>query len=285
MRPAASLHWRPDGSVSRCKAEGILAFLSDVHGNLPALRAVIDDIDARGVAAYCVGDLVGYGPSPNEVVRLLSERGVPTLMGNYDRGIGLQTGECGCVYRTPQQKAEGAASLAWTTAAVTAATRAHLRESAGYLLADSPTGLLLGIHASPRRLNEYLFEDRPEASLQRLIGEAETDMGVPLRAMIFGHTHIPYVRDVPHPTDDRMVTFVNDGSVGRPRDGDWRACYALVDPGFGTPGELTVSFVRVPYDFGALQDALARTDLITTFDGPGGVGAEARVDTRLRGAS
>jgi predicted phosphodiesterase len=270
MDAPAPVDWRPSPSVDRCRAAGPLAFFSDVHGNLPGLRAVLADIDARpGVAALCLGDLVGYGPHPNDVVGLLHELHIPTLMGNYDRGIGLESGECGCVYVTDDQKAEGAASLAWTTGAVTAATRDRLRSLGGHLLIDTPVGLLLAVHASPRRLNEYLFEDRPETSLRRLVGEAELEMGIPLRAIIFGHTHVPYVRDVPHPTDDRTVTFINDGSAGRPRDGDWRSCYALIDPGFGEAGTLGVSFVRVPYDHAALQAALAGTSLITTFQGPG----------------
>jgi len=270
MDEASPVDWRPDPSVDRRRAAGPLAFFSDVHGNLPGLRAVLADIDARpGVEALCLGDLVGYGPHPNEVVGLLHERRIPTLMGNYDRGIGLETGECGCVYVTDDQKAEGAASLAWTAGAVTAATRSRLRRLGGHLLIDTPVGLLLAVHASPRRLNEYLFDDRPEASLRRLASEAELEMGAPLRAILFGHTHVPYVRDVPHPTQDRTVTFINDGSAGRPRDGDWRACYALVDAGFSEPGTLAVSFVRVPYDFAALQEALAETSLITTFQGPG----------------
>ena len=108
MDEASPVDWRPDPSVDRRRAAGPLAFFSDVHGNLPGLRAVLADIDARpGVEALCLGDLVGYGPHPNEVVGLLHERRIPTLMGNYDRGIGLETGECGCVYVTDGQKAEG----------------------------------------------------------------------------------------------------------------------------------------------------------------------------------
>ena len=86
------------------------AVYSDVHGNLPGLEAILADIDRRVIAqSLCLGDLVGYGPFPNEVAALVRDRGVPTLMGNYDQGVGFSTGDCGCVYRTDAQRAEGAA--------------------------------------------------------------------------------------------------------------------------------------------------------------------------------
>ena len=91
------------------------AVFSDVHGNLPGLEAILADIERRGVPyTISLGDLVGYGPSPNEVALLVRDRGIPSLMGNYDQGIGFETGDCGCVYKTDEQRAEGAASLAWT---------------------------------------------------------------------------------------------------------------------------------------------------------------------------
>jgi hypothetical protein len=84
---------------------------------------------------------------------------------------------------------------------------------------------------------------------------------------LFGHTHIPYVRQV------KGMTFVNVGSAGRPKDGDWRACYALVDPSVSPKeGALAVEFLRVPYDYERLAAALAETALITKFTGPSNKG-------------
>ena len=91
--------------------EQAFAVFSDVHGNLPALEAILADIERRGVLrTLCLGDLVGYGPSPNEVALLVRDSDIPSLMGNYDQGIGFETGDCGCVYKTDEQRAEGAAS-------------------------------------------------------------------------------------------------------------------------------------------------------------------------------
>jgi predicted phosphodiesterase len=192
--------------MKRLTPSGPIAVFSDVHGNLPGLEAILADVERRGVRdVLCLGDLVGYGPFPNEVAQLVGERGIPTVMGNYDQGIGFATGDCGCVYKTDEQRAEGAASLTWTTAAVTEQTRAFLRTLEDRFVLATVTGELLAVHGSPRRINEYLFEDRPESAMARMAAQE------PYRAILFGHTHIPYVREV-HGT-----AFVNVGSGVRPQ--------------------------------------------------------------------
>jgi diadenosine tetraphosphatase ApaH/serine/threonine PP2A family protein phosphatase len=243
------------------------AVFSDVHGNLPGLEAILADIDGGGITdVLCLGDLVGYGPFPNEVAALVRERGIPSLMGNYDQGIGFATGDCGCVYNTEEQRAEGSVSLAWTDEVASAETRAFLRTLDDRFVLDTPAGELLAVHGSPRRINEYLFEDRPERAMARM---AEDN---PYRAILFGHTHVPYARKIAHGASDETTLFVNVGSGGRPKDGDWRVCYALVDPGKLAGGEPAVEFVRVPYDYERLRKALVATDLITWFEPPAPAG-------------
>jgi predicted phosphodiesterase len=233
------------------------AVFSDVHGNLPALEAVLADIERRGVRrTLCLGDLVGYGPSPNEVALLVRERGIPTLMGNYDQGIGFATGDCGCVYKTDEQRAEGAASLAWTQTAVSDEVKAYLRTLEDHFTLQTPNGDILAVHGSPRRINEYLFADRPASAMQRMARK------YPYPAILFGHTHLPYARQVGE------TTFVNVGSVGRPKDSDWRACYGVVDPARLGQGDALVEFVRVAYDYERLLTDLAATPLITSFSAP-----------------
>jgi len=233
------------------------AVVSDVHGNLPGLEAILEDVEARRLGlTLSLGDLIGYGPWPNEVALLVRDRGIPGLMGNYDQGIGFETGDCGCVYKTDEQRAEGAASLAWTQGAVTDEVKAYLRTLDDHFSLASPSGDILAVHGSPRRINEYLFEDRPASAMERMARE------YPYPAILFGHTHVPYARRVGD------TTFVNVGSGGRPKDGDWRVCYAIVDPRRLGAGEGLVEFVRVPYDWERLQRRLAETTLITGFAGP-----------------
>jgi len=91
-----------------------IAVLSDIHANLHALEAVWADLERqRPEAVYCLGDLVGYGAFPNEVVAFLRERGVPTVMGNYDQGVGFDMDDCGCIYRDPEEDRLGKLSLLW----------------------------------------------------------------------------------------------------------------------------------------------------------------------------
>ena len=239
------------------------AVFSDVHGNLPGLEAILADIEARGVAdVLSLGDLVGYGPFPNEVAALVRDRGIPSLMGNYDQGIGFSTGDCGCVYKTDEQRREGAVSLEWTDAVTTDETRAYLRTLEDRFLLETPAGQLLAVHGSPCRIKEYLFEDRPESAMARMAEEN------PYRAILFGHTHVPYAREVAHGDAGASTLFVNVGSGGRPKDGDWRVCYALLDPVALAEGRPSVEFVRVPYDHRQLLAAITETDLITHFDAP-----------------
>src|SRR3989442_8634329 len=94
-----------------------VAVITDVHGNLPALRAVLGRIDELGIdTVYCGGDLVGYGPHPNEVCALIQERAIPTIYGNYDYAIGRDQRDCGCAYVSPHDRELGQRSVEWTLA-------------------------------------------------------------------------------------------------------------------------------------------------------------------------
>src|SRR5688500_12861761 len=93
------------------------AVITDVHGNLPALEAALARIEELGIErVWCGGDLVGYGPHPNEVCELIQRRGIPTIYGNYDYAIGRDLEDCGCAYRDPQDREIGQRSVDWTLA-------------------------------------------------------------------------------------------------------------------------------------------------------------------------
>ena len=105
-----------------------ITIFGDIHGNLPALEAVFQDIAARRLDnLYCLGDLVGYGTFPNDVVQFVRERGIPTLMGNYDQGVGSDSDDCGCAYKTEIDRKRGELSIAWTNAHTTAENKAFLQ--------------------------------------------------------------------------------------------------------------------------------------------------------------
>jgi putative phosphoesterase len=208
---------------------------SDIHANLPALEAVFADMDKRGLDdRYCLGDLVGYATFPNEVIEFIRERSIPCIMGNYDQGVGNSSDDCGCAYKDAHSEALGNLSIAWSNRHTTDENKAYLRALPTQIplqLGDLRVAL---VHGSPRRVNEYLYADRPDASLERLLDMVEADV------MVCGHTHIPYHRVLP---SGRHV--VNAGSVGKPKNGDPRACYIIME----TYGRyLNVELVKVAYD-------------------------------------
>ena len=107
-------------------------------------------------------------------------------MGNYDQGVGHTSDDCGCAYRTPEARALGERSIAWSNAHTSEANKAFLRDlpvSIALRLGDLRVVL---VHGSPRRVNEYLYEDRPDSSFERLLDQAEADV------LVCGHTHLPY---------------------------------------------------------------------------------------------
>jgi putative phosphoesterase len=227
-----------------------VAIYSDMHGNIHALDAVLADIEQHGVdTRYCLGDLVGYGAFPNGVVDRMRREGTPTVMGNYDDGVGFDREECGCAYRDAEEQRLGDLSLRWTRSAVTAENKAFLRALVPELRFDADGRRYRLVHGSPRRMNEYLFADRPLSSFERLAATSEADV------LLFGHTHKPYTKRV------RDVLFINTGSVGKPKDGDPRACWALID----TEGDVAVEFRRVVYDVEAAAAAIRRSELPDTF--------------------
>jgi putative phosphoesterase len=198
----------------------ILAFFSDVHGNAAALRELIADFHTREVTrAYCLGDLVGYGPHPNEVIDLIRQAGIETILGNYDDGVGFERGDCGCYYPDEEARRIGDASYAFTAAAVTPERKAWLRSLPRELRFEVGEVRFHLVHGSPRRINEYLHQDRDERTFERLAAEEPADV------LLFGHTHLPWHRR------HAGVLFVNAGSAGRPKDGDPRAAYTLMRVG------------------------------------------------------
>ena len=220
-----------------------IALLSDIHANLPALRAVLDHIDARGDvgSTYHLGDLVGYAPWPDETVALLRARGISGVAGNYDSTVATAHPHCGCRSENPQQEALAHQSYAWTLAYTSAATkrtlaelpfRCDVRPLGGHV--TGPTMTL--VHGTPLNNLTYWTEDRSDefcAKMAEAVGAGGGDI------IASGHTHLPWHREV------GGVHFVNAGSVGRPKDGDWRAGYAVIT--LDTSGVRSEQ-VRVEYD-------------------------------------
>jgi putative phosphoesterase len=210
------------------------AVITDIHANLPALEAALQRIDELGIdTIYCGGDLVGYGPHPNEVCALIAERAIPTIYGNYDYAIARDLDDCGCAYVDQHDRELGQRSVEWTLAHTDEGAKAFMRELPFDLRFPVGSTAAHLVHGSPRKVNEYLFEDKPARLYERLAAAEEADV------LVCGHTHRPWARE------HGGVLFVNCGSVGKPKDRDPRGAFAVLD---ASSGELRVAIERVAYD-------------------------------------
>lgn len=235
-----------------------LALISDIHANLPALEAVLADIAQRKVdAVYHLGDLVGYAPWPNETIDCIRRAGIPGVAGNYDSTVATDYTHCGCRYEDARQEELSHRSYEWT--------RQHTsRESRSYLAAlpfrldvrargghrSGPTLTLF--HGTPLNNVTYWTEDRPDSFCEKMAAIVGAKPG---DALAFGHTHKPWHREV------GGVHFINTGSVGRPKDGDWRAGYVIVNVGRA----FDVEFTRVAYDIDRTARAIVASRLPDDF--------------------
>jgi predicted phosphodiesterase len=222
----------------------VKAIISDIHSNLEALDAVLEDIAKQDVEAiYCLGDVVGYGPNPRECIDRVMQCQV-VLLGNHDQGAMFDPEG----FNPPAERA-----IFWTRAQLEAPGESRAaREQRWEFLAERPRvhreDNFLYVHGSARNpLNEYVFPEDiyNQRKMERIFALVE-------RYCFQGHTHVPGIfteslqffspEEVSGEYQlDGRKTLCNVGSVGQPRDGDWKACYILLD------GE-TIRYRRVPYD-------------------------------------
>ncbi|MEP6573143.1 MAG: metallophosphoesterase family protein [Gemmatimonadota bacterium] len=218
------------------------ALISDIHANLPALEAVLADIDRRGPGTiFHLGDLVGYAPWADETVAVLRDRRILGVAGNYDSTVATGYKHCGCRYEDARQEELSHVSYDWTRRHVSPETmeylaalpfRLDLRPAGGHL----PGATLILVHGTPTLNTLYWTEDRSDEFCLRMAAHAGLRAG---DIIAFGHTHRPWHRVIDG------IHFVNTGSVGRPKDGDWRAGYVQLTV---EGSEVGVEFVRVEYD-------------------------------------
>ncbi len=222
-----------------------LAILSDIHGNLEALTAVLADLDAQGPdATYCLGDTVGYGPDPEACVALVRERGIASVMGNHEHAMGSEHNKR---WFNPKPRM----ALDITESMLSPGALAWCRSLPRDLVVDTPEGPCRLVHGfPPRNLHLYLYQVR-DRNLRRGFDNCSESV------IFVGHTHdLSRVTFDGHDTRRRSLSggvtrldpalrhMVNVGSVGQPRDDiDKSAKYALWDS-----AAHTVDMRFVPYD-------------------------------------
>jgi putative phosphoesterase len=210
-----------------------VALIGDIHANLPALEAVLGHAHGQGIEKiWNVGDFLGYGPFPDEVVQLLKkdDRAL-SVLGNYDSKV-LEFKQKKNKWRKSKHPDKYLA-FEWAYENLSKKNRKYLRFLSHEMRVKMRGHRILLIHGSPSSEEEHLHPDTPNKRLRELAKQAKADI------IIVGHSHQPFVRQV----DD--VWFINTGSVGRPDDGDPRACYAVLR---FQGNEFTVQHHRVEYD-------------------------------------
>jgi putative phosphoesterase len=226
-----------------------VALIGDIHANLPALQAVLDHArQQKAEAIWNIGDLVGYGPFPNQVIKCLRMENAVSIIGNYD----LKVLEIKGKKKKWLKKRDPMKILAfrWAYKNLSKKSRKYLRSLPEQVHFEWAGKQILLTHASPASNEEALDSSTPEERLRELAKLAKANL------IVFGHSHRPFVRQV----DD--VWFINTGSVGRPDDGDPRASYAMLKM---SSGAIEVELFRVSYDVEKCVTAIQKKHLPEQF--------------------
>lgn len=227
------------------------AVLGDIHGNFEALKAAYDAVlSTKAEKIYHLGDLGGYAPFVNEVVDFLINHNIEGVQGNYDETVANDREHCGCRYEDPVQEEMASQSFLWTKQHATKKTKDYLRALPFSLEFMAGGKKVLLFHATPSKNNLYWYEDRPDKFFREMASKTDADI------LIYGHTHKPYRKDM----GNRI--FINVGSVGKPKDGDPRACVAFVEV---SSAGVEVEFMRVPYDIEKTAAAIVASGLPSYF--------------------
>jgi len=204
-----------------------IAAISDIHGNIYALMKAFEDIDDQRVdLIVCLGDLVGYGPHPNEVISLIKRRNIPTIKGNYDASV--VDGD----FTFIRDNSVNSFSLPFAIEEVRASNKYYLDSLPKELNYEFNGVKLKFTHGSPRAINEYLFENGENT--KNVMEDLEEDI------LVCAHTHIPSLKKF------NNKTFVNVGSVGKPKIGRPNITYSIIE--INEDGSYDVKFRELGYD-------------------------------------
>lgn len=232
-----------------------IAIISDIHANLPAFEAVLEDLDnSKPDAIYCLGDLVGYNVWPNEVIQRIKERGIATIAGNHDHKV-IKDETVAHLEKDSLSKRYGYAIVGEREKRYLMTLPRHIR-----LILENDVTMLL-VHGSPRSIDEYMLQDMDEALAQQILKQAKSDI------ICCGHSHKQYHRVLEEVDGDTKTIkhIVNAGSVGKPKDGDQRACYTIITiaPGLhkSKANGIAVEFLRVAYDVERAAKAIEKSVL------------------------
>jgi predicted phosphodiesterase len=228
-------------------------FISDIHANLPALEAVWQDIQQHQPDdIFCPGDLVNFAGWDNEVINFIREHGITSIQGNHDEGIGYGNLHFKYSYKNQAQKEFGVASIAYVNNTITPGNRRYSQSLPFSVKFEFRfpfhSSRLCIIHGSPLSNTDYILPGTDEERLLEMLDQVNTDI------LIGVHTHKPFHKAIYTEVENHKLYrhFINAGSVGKPKHGDNRACYVLLNIDESTelndPSSIAVRFFYVPYD-------------------------------------
>jgi predicted phosphodiesterase len=226
------------------------AVFGDIHGNLRALTAVLEDAVGQGCTHFlCTGDLVNYGPAPNEAAELALRTADVCVAGNHDELLASWSGQQ-APPRPGRDPAVENAALSWTGKRLSRSVQQQLRALPRWAWWPSRRPLLLVVHGSPLSVDEYVTADTAD---ERWVAFAQVAGGT-VQAVVLGHTHRA-LRALRH-----GIYYFNPGSVGWPKDGDGRASYGILS--LDRSGRLVDFRVRrVDYPRAQLREEMRRAGL------------------------
>jgi putative phosphoesterase len=228
-----------------------IALFSDIHGNIEALKTVYHEAQSmRADKIYHLGDVGGYAPFVNEVVDFLIERGITGVQGNYDYNVANDSEHCGCKYENPTQAAMAKQSFEWTKEHASLKSKEFMKNLPQEISFDALGKRVKLFHATPHKNNIYWYEDRSDKFFREMAEKAEADI------LVYGHTHKPYSKTIEN------VVFINAGSVGKPKDGDPRACMTVLEI---TQETTRTNFIRIRYDVEKVAQAITSSGLSAPF--------------------
>lgn len=230
-----------------------IAIISDIHANFPALEETLKSIEQQNIdAVYCLGDLVGYNLWPNAVINEIRKRHIPTLEGNHDvkavdiHNMGSKDSDSYAYQIVGKEQIEYLSTLP-----------AHIKLE--YQVINKLIMILM-VHGSPYSNREYLLEDKDEKDFTDIFLDSGADV------ILCGHSHKPYHRVLKNPNKlGGYFHAINVGSVGKPKDGNPKCCYAVItinkDSDFSKKESIEVEFVRVAYDIEKVAKAIEDSEL------------------------
>jgi putative phosphoesterase len=230
-----------------------IALISDIHANLPAIEAVLEDIEKRKLdSIFCLGDLVSYAPWPNEIIDIVRKNRIVTIAGNHDEILGKKSHN-GLEYTVDPSLSIGQQSIEYTNSILTVENRLYLKSLPQHIKLDFNSCNLLFVHGSPDKIDEYLTEDLSDDFYWQMMEEHGADL------MAFGHTHKPFRKTIEK--GKQIKHAINLGSVGKPKDGDPKACYVVIE----VAEHVVVEFIKVDYDVEKAARAIEESPLPNEF--------------------